>query len=610
MPTRLLAILVLVAAAVAAGLLLWPGGAPSARRVRTLVLITPDTLGRTHVGAYRQQAGPSLTPRMDALAAAARRFTAARAPVPLTLPAHAAMLCGAPPPAMGVRTNAAQPFPGPEERAHPLLAERLRAAHWRTGAFVSAGVLARHYGLDQGFETYDDEGLDVVSGYSVTERAGEETVQRALAWLRALPGSDHAFLWVHLFEPHAPYAEDGTYSGGVAHVDRIVGTLLDGLDTMGRGEAAVLLVADHGEALGELGEASHGMLLGDATLDVPFLLRVPGQPADVDDREVRLEDVAPTLAALAGVPWPTAPSPFHGVDVLGRRMAPGRHVSETLYPHQLHGWAQLVAVHDGQRALLDLGEGRWRELASEAPGRAQVGTSPVSDAEWARRLGEVLAQYKGLEAGPAPRGGDAPGYYGAGGGLTTFLDPAENARLPDPYRQIGNHARLDAVKAVLGNPDIPTRSLVAARDELERLRQGDPGDPEAAFLRGRLLVRMAARAQEDPELLAAARDALLEAMRLGRRGASTVLVAVDAEARRGRTLGGEAEAARLGLALLDRLEADLGSPDCRLLLLRARLLDGLGTPEAALARDVACRAAKRLCARPSEAHPLRGTCGP
>jgi hypothetical protein len=593
-----------------AGLFLGSDDPARRSRVRTIVLITPDTLGRTHVGAYGARDGPSLTPRMDGLAASGRRFTAARAPVPLTLPAHAAMLGGAPPPVMGVRTNAAQPLPGPEERSHPLLAERLREARWRTGAFVSAGVLASHYGLDQGFETYDDEGLDASGGYSVTERAGEETVRRALAWIRSLPGSDHAFLWVHLFEPHAPYSEDGTYAGGVAHVDRVVGELLDGLREAGRGEAVVLLAADHGESLGALGEASHGMLLGDATLEVPFLLHVPGEMTAVDDRAVRLEDVAPTLAALAAVPWPAPASPFHGTDVLGASPPAGRHVAESFYAHQVHGWAQVVAVHDGDRALIDLGEGRWLELASAPPGEAQVGTAPVGDPAWARRLGDVLAQYKNLEQGPSRPAGDAPGYYSGGGGVTSFLDPTANARLPDPYRMIGVHARLDGVKAVLANRGAPTRALVTAREELERLRRSDPGNPEAAFLRGRALIRLAERADLDPELLAAGTEALLESMRLGRRAVSTVLVAVDAEARQGLKLGGRAEAARRGLALLDRLEADLGQPDCRLLLLRARLLGDLGTREAAEARAAACRAAAALCRRPSDERPYRATCGP
>ncbi|MGE0191690.1 MAG: sulfatase [Planctomycetota bacterium] len=598
-----------VALAFGSGLLLASGcGEPDdpTTGVRTIVLVTPDTLGRRHVGAFAPQGGPGVTPQIDALAAQAVRFTRARAPVPLTLPSHACMLAGTPPPLTGIRTNAAPPLPPAEARSFPLLAERLRAAGWRTGAFVSAAVLAKAYGLDQGFEVYDDEGLDDPAGYSVRERAGERTVDRALDWIGSIAPAHPAFVWVHLFEPHAPYTEDGTYLGGVARVDRIVGALLQGLEARGRGDAVILLVADHGEALGELGESSHGLLLSDATLDVPFLLRAPGLAPGTDDREVRLEDVAPTLAALAGVAWPAPATRWHGYDVRGPSPPAGRLASESLYAHQLYGWAQLAGIRLEEETSVLAGEGRWRRVRrtdAAGPGLA------AHEAPRAAAL-DQLASYMLLDPGTHQGGGTAPGYYGGDGGTASFLTAEANARLPDPYEMIASHDRLDAVKAATGGPSASSRALRGGLAELSRLAAADPQNPEIPFVRARVLAALAAHEGEDVTLLEASREAALEALRLGRGGVGTILVAVDAEARIGRARDGAEAGARAGLALLDRLEAALGEADCQLLVLRARFLADVPGEEASRARDAACARARARCTRPSEQRRLEGACAP
>ena len=240
---RRLPVVLAVLLALLVGLALWRPWATDERAggaARTILLLTIDTLRRDRVGVYGRNAhtrGP-LTPRMDALAAEGLRFDDARTPVPLTLPGHTTMLAGLPPAATGVRLNAYGRLPDPETRGYPLLAERLQEAGWRTGAFVSAAPLLALYGLDQGFDLYDDAGLDEAPpSRSYTERAGEETVERALAWIRGHADDDALFVWVHLFEPHAPYAPElpvttpieVRYDADVAHADRSVGRLLDGL---------------------------------------------------------------------------------------------------------------------------------------------------------------------------------------------------------------------------------------------------------------------------------------------------------------------------------------------------------------------------------------------
>src|SRR5262245_17297345 len=163
-------------------------GGERAASVRTVVLVTVDTLRVDHVGALAPAGRPSpaKTPRMDALARAGLRFLDARTPAPLTLPAHTTMLAGLPPAVHGVRSNSASRVAPRDRRSWPLLAETLAAAGFCTGAFVSGGSLAERYGLSAGFHAYDSEGLDNRTANALAKRPGADTVARALAWVRTV----------------------------------------------------------------------------------------------------------------------------------------------------------------------------------------------------------------------------------------------------------------------------------------------------------------------------------------------------------------------------------------------------------------------------------------
>ena len=195
MPRVRRAVFLLAAAAVAlAAFILWPR--PEAAGPRALILVTIDTLRADRLDSR-------VMPRLAALAGTGRRFTHARTPVPLTLPAHASLMTGLLPPEHGTRENGV-----PLAAGHPALAESLRAAGFRTAAFVSAYVLDRQFGVAAGFETYDDaiaRDPDAPARLEA-ERSGAATVDAALAWLKGIDLSrERAFVWIHLFEPHAPY---------------------------------------------------------------------------------------------------------------------------------------------------------------------------------------------------------------------------------------------------------------------------------------------------------------------------------------------------------------------------------------------------------------------
>ncbi len=325
---------------------LWPE--PSRRvlgRVN-VALVTIDTLRADRVG-------PALTPAIESLARQGIRFTNARSTAPLTLPAHASIMTGLLPSGHGVRVNGVQRL----REGTPTLGGLLRSAGYRTGAFVAAYVLDSRFGLDQGFDTYDDEipKGEAATGSPEADRRGDVVVARAIAWLRSLPEDGRPFfLWMHLYDPHAPYAPpaewlaraDGkAYDGEVAFADAQLGALLDALRATGRRKRTlVVVVGDHGESLGEHGEATHGMLLYEAALRVPLVLAAAGVPAATREDPASLVDVLPTVAGLLGL---GVPGRLDGHDLLsaGGATASREVYAETQYP-EAAGCSPLHALVD------------------------------------------------------------------------------------------------------------------------------------------------------------------------------------------------------------------------------------------------------------------------
>jgi arylsulfatase A-like enzyme/Flp pilus assembly protein TadD len=336
------------------------------------VLITIDTLRADRVT-------PALTPALHALASRGARFTQARSVAPLTLPAHVSLMTGLIPPRHGVRLNGADRFDG----AVPTLASLLRASGYRTAAVVGAYVLDRRFGLDVGFETYDDriERRPGASARLEAERRGDAVVSRALEWLVA-QGGDPArplFLWVHLYDPHAPYeppaeyrtgpAHGSAYDGEVAFADAQVARVLKGLDAAGRRDALVAVAGDHGESLGDHGETTHGMLLYESALRVPLVVAGAGVPAAEHADPVGLVDVLPTLLARAGV---AVPPGIDGRDLLDRS-APRETTgyAETEYP-RLAGWSPLAMLIDARWKLVDASRPELYDLSADPGERVDV----------------------------------------------------------------------------------------------------------------------------------------------------------------------------------------------------------------------------------------------
>lgn len=244
------------------------------------------------------EADATATPALAALAARALRFAQAYATAPTTLPSHASMMTGLYPAGHGLHENGRR-----LADSVPLLAERLHAAGYATGAFVSGYPLERQFGLGRGFAPYDDD-----FGEGRLERPARETTDRALAWLAS--STEPRFLWVHYYDPHEPYAPpepfrsrfpDDPYRGEIAAMDQELGRLLAAFDA-GGGAAGVriLVAADHGEGRGDHGEMLHGNLLYQGVMRVPLLLAGAGLAPGVRSDPVSLRQVRATLLSWAG----------------------------------------------------------------------------------------------------------------------------------------------------------------------------------------------------------------------------------------------------------------------------------------------------------------------
>jgi len=311
------------------------GGGP----VRPSILLV--TLDTTRADAIGPEAKGVETPGFNALAARGRRFRAAYATVPETLPSHASMMTGLYPAGHALHENARY-----LSGTHPLLAEQLEQAGYRTAAFVSSFALARHFGLARGFEVYDDE-----QPAGRAERTARETTDRVLAYMRA-ESRRPVFLWVHYYDPHYPYEPPepfrsqyakAPYLGEVAAMDEQLGRLAQELPRQVTGPLAILVVADHGEGLGEHGEPQHGNLLYQATMHVPLLLIEPGIAAGVSDTPVSTRRVFHTILDWAGLGATESLRGSMSEIVLG----------EAMKPFLEFGWQpQVMAIEGGHKAIL------------------------------------------------------------------------------------------------------------------------------------------------------------------------------------------------------------------------------------------------------------------
>ncbi|HUF23718.1 MAG TPA: sulfatase-like hydrolase/transferase [Vicinamibacterales bacterium] len=402
----------------------FPPFVPSAES--NVLLVTIDTLRADALGSY---GGRARTPNLDRLAEDGVRFTFAHAHAVVTLPSHASILTGRYPFEHGVRDNAG--FRLGDEAL--TLAEMARARGMATGAFIGAFPLNREFGLAQGFDVYDDlGGLDVApSDFAFSERPAGEVVEKARAWIGAQHGPWLA--WVHVFDPHSPYAPPppyaaeyarDPYAGEVAYTDSALGPLLD-LARAATRPTTIIVTSDHGEGLGDHGEATHGVFAYESTLRVPLIVAQAGAGTReargaVSDAPVRHVDILPTIGELAGLTLP-ADLPGRSLLAVETETSPRASYFEAMTAMLKRGWAPLSGVLDGREKYIDLpveelydlaaDPGETRNLAPASAARVRVLTArlaqfgPALPSEQTDENAEVRARLQSLGylSGSAPR---------------------------------------------------------------------------------------------------------------------------------------------------------------------------------------------------------------
>lgn len=390
-----------------------------------ILIVTIDTLRADHVGAYG--ASFAHTPALDRLAAEGLRCLDAIAAAPITMPSHASLLTGLYPPAHGVHDNGTAALP----RDVVTLADRLSGAGYSTHAFISAVVLSRLYGLDKGFSTYDDDlwSEDAPRLFMIRERTARRTADRFVEWFAqwtraqgpASASPAPFFTWVHFFDPHQPHEagpEDrqgaaSPYDAEVTAADRGVGRLIDTLRDAGAlDDTIVIVTSDHGESLGEHGEATHAIFVYDATVRVPLIVRYPRAftAGAVYDGPVRHIDIVPTLLAMLGLP---GGAETQGVDLTapwqGKAPAPElSQYSESLLSELGFGMAPLHALRKGgfkwirapRPELYDL-KADARELTNLHPGDSEKSTA--MDAELEQIMRSAKPHPDQADGGPMAR---------------------------------------------------------------------------------------------------------------------------------------------------------------------------------------------------------------
>ncbi|HEY0875141.1 MAG TPA: sulfatase-like hydrolase/transferase [Vicinamibacterales bacterium] len=480
-----------------------------ARTVRRLsvLLITIDTLRADRVGR-------GLTPAIDELARRGTAYTSVRAAAPLTLPSHVSLLTGTLPPTHGVRENGVV-FDGQA----PTIARAFKDAGYRTAAFVGAYVLNRRFGLDDGFDTYDDavhRDMDKAELLEA-ERSGGEVVDAALNWLR--PDGPPFFLWVHMYDPHAPYAPPveylekaggQPYDGEVAYADAQAGRVIAALRERGWLDRTIVAVAgDHGEGLGDHAETTHGMLAYDSTLRVPLVVVTPGAAAASDDTPMSLAELGPRLLHTAGLR-----DAFERLPVY----------SETIYPRRA-GWHALSTLADEQWKLIRSSEPELYEIDSDPsettnvaaahPNIVQAMTAAIDRVQAGAKTGTTVS----ADAAERLR---ALGYVSGSAAARP-----DDSKAPNPARTTGAWTRferaLSQVQAGEARAAVPVLKALASEYPDAPVFQStyaralkDAGDLRAAV---KVYKAAVARWPDDPalfhDLAVAARDAgdLAEAAR-------------------------------------------------------------------------------------------------
>jgi arylsulfatase A-like enzyme/Tfp pilus assembly protein PilF len=438
----------------------------------SVLLITIDTLRADALGAYGNT--KVATPGLDRLSAGGVRFSRASAHNVVTLPSHVNIFTGQYPFHHGVRENSGFRVPAEVD----TLASVLKARGYRTGAFVSAFPLDVRFGLARGFDVYDDrygKGAER-RAFREPERAAPATVASAVDWIGRQ--QEPWFAWVHLYEPHFPYAppepfasrfRNEPYLGEVSAADAALLPLLSPILNQGAaGRTMVIVTGDHGEALGDHGESTHGIFAYDATLRIPLIVYQPRLfGTRVVDEAVRHVDIFPTVLDAVGI---DPPKGIDGRSLLtmasGQKSGPASTYFESLSASLNRGWAPLAGAIDGSLKYIDLPIPELYDLASDPSESLNLATSRAADLQ---RMQALLKQFGASDAKP--------------------VRVAESADARARLRSLGYVSGTAAPKAAYTEADDPKRLIALDRQTDELMSKYLQGDVRGAIAMAESLTK-------------------------------------------------------------------------------------------------------------------------
>ncbi|MEK6373965.1 MAG: tetratricopeptide repeat protein [Acidobacteriota bacterium] len=443
-----------------------------------IILVTIDTLRADALG-FAGNADVK-TPFLDRMASEGIVFNNAHAQNVVTLPSHANILTGLYPYQHGIRDNAGFKL----DAQHETVATMLRRAGYVTGAFVGAFPLDARFGLNQGFDVYDDNyGKGAASlDFVIQERPAAAVLDSAVHWWETNEGRKR-FLWVHLYDPHAPYRPPAPfdaqyaadpYLGEIAAVDDALAKALDPVISTNR-TILLIVTADHGEARGDHGELTHGLFAYEPTLKVPLIVRPSpgpsGHPLPPGGRGengyVRHIDIVPTILEAAGI---AKPKELPGASLLGPIGARDTYF-ESLSASINRGWAPLTGIIHRGAKYIDLPIAELYDLPRDPGEKNNLRAERRRDVEAARKLlpprgvasrsvsAEEAAQLRSL------------GYLGGSGSTKTTFTAAD-----DPKSLVALDNKMHDVVAAYESHDLPralklAKEVVAARPDMAAGRE-------------------------------------------------------------------------------------------------------------------------------------------
>jgi arylsulfatase A-like enzyme/Flp pilus assembly protein TadD len=438
-----------------------------------LLVITLDTMRSDRIGSYGYT--KANTPNLDDLARRGVMFENCYAPVPLTLPAHCSLFTGRYPLGHRVRDNGTFFL----SDAEVTLAEMMKNNGYDTYAVIASFVLMAKFGLDQGFSVYDDS-LDanelLYNFYS--EITAEAVHAKFRKWFRNREEKNF-FAWVHFYDPHAPYdpppeyqnnsdSLSDLYDGEVAFTDVYVGKIIQDLKNENMLEnTLIVIVGDHGEALGEHQEYGHSVFCYEENLKVPLIFYNPRLFPEglLVENRVCLIDIMPSLIEMFGM---DSLESFQG-ESFTRMLSGGKekknrsYYVESMYGRETLGWAPLAGIIDGPYKYISLPEPELYDLEKDR--RERNNLFPVKKniaRDMDEKLKKVMLEYSSSQAGarrkltPEDRRRlESLGYISSSSpAASREIDPKKGILLLNRFNTVNNlieKGRLDSAEEELKN---------------------------------------------------------------------------------------------------------------------------------------------------------------